>query len=548
MRRIAKKVLLPLLCVVALTISAVGVIGFAGSAADTTTKSQAILDKYDIDSWNGTIQTGKAGDGIVTAWDVLKVDGYIEGVWLPWLTHSWLGSSLASNPDMENNDSWTTAAGETKDYWQVMTQIGIDNYNNTQLEQELFNLKALGYNMLAYAGSPWAEGRVNDTNTWECTGVRDDYLKNIRRLLDICRKVDMPVCWYIHFHSSAVPEYASLDMHYRIDQVKGNKAYADSYAENFVKPVCEVLAEYRDVVVMCGIADETFNEINDSEAGDKFAEGKREQYGVTQELSMYFHAKIGQMVKQVMPDMPTTCADNADQYAMYGDAILDMPGRNQYSSGTNPSSSVSEGWATGPLLAGEYGLGNSTQTEDVWAETITGKRQKYLDAGYSGFFQWAYEPTFKANEGPSGNQMTKQGATTPYDLRKGAWEGYYWSESKKNSLGDKTKNTTGNPSALYFCGKSMTYSITNSSGTKTTSTTNLNGKVYWIQPKNQTSYKVERSVNGGAWTQISGSVSIDSNTGSYRYCMTDPSPVTSGTVQYRITVNNKTSYTNVWTY
>ena len=139
MRRIAKKVLLPLLCVVALTISAVGVIGFAGSAADTPTKSQAILDKYDIDSWNGTIQTGKAGDGIVTAWDVLKVDGYIEGVWLPWLTHSWLGSSLASNPDMENNDSWTLADGTVKDYWQTMTQIGIDNYNNTQLEQEIFD-------------------------------------------------------------------------------------------------------------------------------------------------------------------------------------------------------------------------------------------------------------------------------------------------------------------------------------------------------------------------------------------------------------------------
>ncbi len=547
MRRIAKKVLLPVLCAVALFVSAFGMMSIVGTAADEA-KATEILNKYDVDSWNGTIQTGKANDGIVTAWDILKVDGYIEGVWLPWLTHSWLGSSLAANPDMENNDSWTLADGTTKDYWQVMTQIGIDNYNNTQLEQEIFNLRALGYNMLAYAGSPWAEGRVNDTNTWECTGVRDDYLKNIRRLLDICRKVNMPVCWYIHFHSSAVPEYASLDMHYRIDQVKGNKAYADSYAENFVKPVMQVLGEYRDVVVMCGIADETFNEINDSEAGDKFKEGSREQYGVTQELSMYFHAQIGKMVKEVLPDMPTTCADNADQYAMYGDAILDMPGRNQYSSGTNPSSSVTEAWATGPLLAGEYGLGNSTQTEDVWAETITGKRQKYLDAGYSGFFQWAYEPTFKANEGPSGNQMTKQGATTPYDLRKGAWEGYYWAETKMNALGDSSKNTTGKPSALYFCGQSMTYNITNSSGTKTTSTTSLNGKVYWIQPKGVTTYKVERSVNGGSWTQVSGSVSIDSNTGSYRYCMTDPSPVTSGTVQYRITVNNKTDYTNVWTY
>ena len=80
-------------------------------------------------------------------------------------------------------------------------------------------------------------------------------------------------------------------------------------------------------------------------------------------------------------------------------------------------------------------------------------------------------------------------------------------------------------------------------------TVDYKGKVFWIQPTGVTSYKVERSVNGGStWTQISGSVSIDTETGSYRYCMTDPSPVSSGSVQYRITVNGKTSYTNVWKY
>lgn len=551
MRRIVKKVLLPMLCVVALCVSAFGALSIAGSAADGN-KSEAILSKYDVDSYNGFVQTGKAGDGIVTAWDILKVDGYIEGVWIPWLTHSWLGSSLAANPDMENNDSYYDLdSGTTKDYWQTMTQIGIDNYNNTQLEMEIFNLKALGYNVLAYAGAPWGEGRVNDTNTWYTTGVRSEYLTNIRRFLEICRKVDMPVCWYMHFHSSAVPQYASLDMWYRIAQVQGDKGAADSYAENFVKPVAQVLSEYRDVVVMVGIADETDNEINDSNRGDKFKEGSRDQYGVTQEDSMYFHSRIGQAVKKVMPDMPLTCADNAEEYAMYGDAMMDFPGRNQYSSGTNPSTTVTEAWASGPLLAGEYGLGTGTQTEDTWASTITGKRDGYLNAGYSGFFQWAYEPTFKANAGSSGNQMTRQGATSPYDLRKGAFEGYYWSETKKNSLGDSSKNTTGNPSAMYYCGTSLTFKITNSSGNDATSTTNFNGRVYWIQPKNQSSYKVERTTNGGStWTTVATSgATIDSSTyGSYRYYVTDPSPVSSGTVQYRITVNGKTSYTNEWTY
>ncbi len=535
MRRIAKKILLPLLCVVALCASAVGMLGITGSA--NSSPANSILSKYDVDSWNGTIQTGKAGDGIVTAWDILEKDGYIEGVWIPWLTHSWLGSSLAPN-DLENYDSYIGSDGSTKDYWQNMSQVGIDQYDNTQLEMEIFNLKALGYNAMAYAGSPWGEGRENDLNTWECTGVKAEYLTNIRRFLDICRRAGMPVVWYIHFHSSAMPNYINLDAYYKVDQVKANKEYADAYAENFVKPVCQVLAEYRDVVVMCGIADETFNEINDSDLGDKFAEGDREQYGVTEEDSMYFHARIGQTVKEVMPDMPTTCADNADQYAMYGDAILDMPGRNQYSSSSTASTSVAEAWATGPLMAGEYGMGGSSgaYTDDTWSSTMIAKREAYLNAGYSGFFQWAYEPVFKTAgaAAPNGNQMIRTGGTSPYDLRLGCYKAYYWAMAQQG----KSANA---PSAMYYCGKTITLTSGGSYAG--------NGKIYYIRPEDNATVTVQRSTDGGAtWTTVTGTTTYDTNAGSHRACLTDPSPVTSGTVQYRVTANGYTSYTNVWTY
>ena len=535
MRRIAKKVLLPMLCVVALMVCSFSMLTFTGSANGSATST--ILAEYDIDSYNGAIQTGKAGDGIVTAWDILEKDGYIEGVWIPWLTHSWLGSSLAAN-DLENYDSYIGSDGSTKDYWQAMNQVGIDQYDNTQLEMEIFNLKALGFNALAYAGSPWAEGRENDLNTWECTGVKAEYLTNIRRFLNICRRAGMPVVWYIHFHSSAMPGYVNLDMWYKNAQVQGNKEYADSYAENFVKPVCQVLAEYRDVVVMCGIADETFNEINDSDLGDKFAEKNRDQYGVTEEDSMYFHAQIGKMVKQVMPDMPTTCADNADQYAMYGDAILDMPGRNQYSSGTSASTNVTSAWATGPLMAGEYGMSGSSgeYTEDNWSSTMIAKREAYLSAGYSGFFQWAYEPVFKTAgaAAPNGNQMIRTGGTSPYDLRLGCYQAYYWAMEQQGKSADA-------PSAMYYCGK--TISLT-SGGSYAG-----NGKVYYIRPENDATVTVQRSTDGGAtWTTISGTTTYDTNADNRRACLTDPNPVTSGTVQYRVTANGYTSYTNVWAY
>ena len=102
------KTLLPVLCVVALltcTFGSFGVLSASAAGIPAAEKAQSILDKYDVDTMNGMKQVGVANDGIVTAWDILKVDGYIEGVWIPWLTHSWLGSSLAAN-DLENYDSF----------------------------------------------------------------------------------------------------------------------------------------------------------------------------------------------------------------------------------------------------------------------------------------------------------------------------------------------------------------------------------------------------------------------------------------------------------
>ncbi len=544
MRRIAKKVLLPMLCVVALMVCSFSMLTFTGSANTASVKSV-----YDIDSYHNGKQIGWAGDGVVTAWDIVERDGYIEGCWYPWFTHSWLGSSLCASPEMEAIDSWYDADkndGSTKDYWQNMSQCGFDQLGAEQIKMEIFNLKALGFNVMSYMGSPWGEGIQYDTNTWKPIGVKEEYLKNMRNLLNICREVGMPVLWYVTCHSSAVPQYASLDMWYRITQMY---CYPEEYAENFVEPVAQVLAEYRDVVVMVGLSDELENEMNDSDyvADPKFDEGSRHHYGTTQEIAQAFQGAIGQKVKEIMPDMPITLASNKEDYAMVGDSMVDFVGRNQYSSGTSARDLTGK-WPVGPMMATEYGTGDAAfgGTEDEWATTMTSKRQSFLDAGYTGFFHWAYQPTLSSGNA-GGNQYLKTGATMVHDFRKGMYEGYYWSESKMASL-KPANHTTGNPSAMYYYGGTIQHSISNGT-TSTKQDIDYSGKIFWIQPQGVTTYTVERSTNGGStWTQVSGTVSIDTTTGSYRYCMTDPSPVSSGSVQYRITVNNKTSYTNVWTY
>ena len=67
-----------------------------------------------------------------------------------------------------------------------------------------------------------------------------------------------------------------------ICQMLGNPEIADHYAERFVRPLCEMLAEYPDVVAIVSIADEPENQINDLGKGDHFDTKGREMYGVTQ--------------------------------------------------------------------------------------------------------------------------------------------------------------------------------------------------------------------------------------------------------------------------
>ena len=72
--------------------------------------------------------------------------------------------------------------------------------------REIYNLKALGFNIMGYEGSPLSEGVVFD-EYGNVLGVKQDYLKNIRRLLNICREVGMPVLWTLTMHSTVSSEY-----------------------------------------------------------------------------------------------------------------------------------------------------------------------------------------------------------------------------------------------------------------------------------------------------------------------------------------------------
>ncbi|MBQ4332156.1 MAG: carbohydrate binding domain-containing protein [Clostridia bacterium] len=498
MRGLHGKILLPILCAIALLTSVAG--AFLVSGSETAPQVEIVPKSVS---------------------EILERDGYLEGIWYPWFTHYYLGSGLTANPDNEERDgSYDYVNDRPVDYWQDFNKIGIDQYGVANLRKEIFNLKALGYNILGYEGSPWGEGIIHDQDTGDVLGVREDYLQNIRRFLDICREVDMPVLWAMCFHTSAAVHYSNLDLWYFVCQMYSNPEIARHYADRFVRPVCEVLKEYPDVVVMTCSTVELENEINDSQLGNHMDSGDRETYGVTQDDAVHFVKVVTAAMKDVMPDTPVTIATNSSNFAMYADCDFDMVGRNQYSSNAN-SIELTQYYATAPMLATEWGVSNDVYAESTLSTHWQNFRKSFMNNHYTGWFQWAWEPT--ANNG-GGHQLLKNGAANTYDFRQATYEQYYYIESYRAAARPE-HHTTGKPSILY------------NDGDRT---------VYWIQPKGVTTYTLERSVDGGPWTTMAkdtGAVTT-TDTGGYRYTYIDNVSPDGSTVRYRVTVNGHTSTSN----
>ncbi|MBR5523774.1 MAG: hypothetical protein IKU51_00700 [Clostridia bacterium] len=313
---------------------------------------------------------------------ILERDGYLEGVWYPWFNWYQIGCNLTENPTMESllGSQWWKS--------EAQYQGGIDRYGVERIYCDLVNMKAIGYNIIGFAGSMNGEGVVYDDNG-DVIGIEEKYLRNVRRFLDICREVGVALLWNVHFHSEGlVDDYkdgkCAWDV---ITQMICNPETTEHYVENYVRPLCAVLAEYPDVVVMASAMDESDNVINDSDMGDHF--DHREDYGVTEAAMINFITRVTETLREELPGVELTLAANSDKFSRYNHLGLDFMGRSMYGDGTGFSSAESYASAA-PLLATEFGLG-SLVSEEQYTSIHLKKRENMMEKGYKGWFMWNWQ-------------------------------------------------------------------------------------------------------------------------------------------------------------
>ncbi len=354
MKRHVSRILLPLLCALCLLTGMVPVSAKApgGDFAWTNSDEPMLIEQ------------------------ILQRDGLIDGIWFPWFDGGNVGHSLTGNEVMVRyyGSSWSKPALDT---------VGAD-----KIYHEIYNLKSMGYNLLGYGGSIYDEGVIHDAYG-DVIGCKQEFLDNARRLLDMCREIGMPVMWTICFHSSSSPNYHGMDAYNIFSQKYANPTIAKHYAENFARPVCQMLAEYPDVVALVAVTDEIENEINDSQEGNHFG-GARDHYGVTEADMVYFMQQVTKVAREELPHTALTMASNDKNKAMYHGFDMDMMGHNMYDNNVGvPDADVF--FSDAPMLLTEYNIGHDGKfTPEQFAQRLITYREKMMKNGYKGGIQWAW--------------------------------------------------------------------------------------------------------------------------------------------------------------
>ena len=437
MKKNVCKALLSLLCAITLLLGVVPFAAFSVAAVGADfpwTKQDTLLEQ------------------------ILKRDGLLDGIWYPWINAGQSGHNLAGNDVMAKyvNADWA--------------RVELDYYGADKVYREIYNLKAMGYNMMAWGGSIYGEG-VEFDEYGDVVGIKQEYLDNTRRLLNMCREIGMPVMWNVYFHSSSAPHYYGMQCWNIVARMLGDRTVADHYAERFVKPLCKVLGEYPDVVALISIADEPENEVNDAEIGNHFTTD-RAYYGVNMDDMVYFMKGINDTVREVLPNVPRTVASNARDKSIYSGFDLDLMGLNKYDTNANvdPTSTF---FTDADMILTEFNIGGdaTSLSDELFAERLIKFREGFREEGYQGGFQWCWLPNATDAAYYLLNSRTNNTdfKATVSLLR------YYFDDSRAKHQG-KAKPAVDTP-VLYA--------------------NNGTGLVEWIPPRQTTTMTLERSDDGG---------------------------------------------------
>lgn len=445
---------------------------------------------------------GYAKKGYRNAYEeIMAKDGFLYGIEYDWV-------------DGNMDFAWSLGNNE-------LTPHG-SAYSENKVFVDLYNMKALGFNTVNMWLFQCLQGLKFDYDKGYVTELDDTFRKNLTSFLNIARSLDLKIVLSIQPHGRAgrygVPREGLSydDLNQRYLQFYYNPAARKAYFDNAVTPLCEdIIKYYQDTVIICDLTVENgATEVDDDEIGMYAPSGD----GTTWKNFADFVKGMNTVVKNVMPDMMTSCEDMyyANSTYKYNDLGLDLHGYNFYgSTGVLPDAAFR--YSNTPMYISEVNVTEDFQTV-LSGEYWTQKQMAYYtDAqkkGYIGCFYFSWWCG-------AGNFIMFTDGTLNYDSMRNVAVYYnYQFNDLKNQYHGKT-DIPDNPVLLANRGGS---------------------DVYWIPGRSMERFRLERSDDGGkVWKTVAdnlrdGEGGVILKNGLYKY--TDSTLKAGINYQYRVTAYN----------
>ena len=366
-------------------------------------------------------------------------------------------------------------------------------YNEISWRKNITNIKALGFNCVNVWLLQGGVGGVSFNKDGIATGLTDDFISNLKSMLDIAREVGIDILPAITPHGLSSFFYRTVNgltaperayKYYRFYWDGKDSEARNAYYENAVSPLCNILADYQDIIPIVALTIENgTGMVSDAEKGMFLSNGP---YGsMSWDSFSSFVDGLSDEVKKVMPNMMTSVEDvgwTSNQFK-YNDTKVDLIGRNIYDSSANITD-PKDLFITRPTYIGEFNTSETesgSYTEEKSMNVILKFFPNAQSVGYKGGFFFSWD-----RGAGSGLNMFSKGTADNYEgLRLLAIPLSYQINQMKNEYRNEAYGNEipvlNKPAMFYYTG----------------------GKsVYWVGVQNAVKYNVERSVNGGAWEKI----------------------------------------------
>lgn len=459
MKKPIVKMALSLILSVAVAVSIVSVTPL-GAVTGTADKADIVFD-FEKEGYNNALDK------------LLKEDGFIYGIDYNYCgTNTNQFASLGKNLILDISPSWSEYTANI----------------------DIYNMKAMGFNAIGWWLLGHCEG-VNFDADGYATGLDEQFLTNLRQLLDICRKYDMKMVPLLQTHGNAHnygngngTESASRINH-KYFKFYWDQTARDIYIENVINPILDVFAEYQDVIIVISLlVENSANLVQDADAG--YSRGNT---GTTWENWKKLVNDLHAASKAKLPNIPTTMEEggvaddkSGTQENLYRQNQLDVDfiSHNFYTS-TGNMMAHGAGLTTKPGIVGEYNGGGpgDAASASYWA----GIKQKFMVTAKQGGWLGAFLFSYKAG-GVDYEMMT--GATTEYNTFHG------WATSFRYAILDE-----------IYKHKGITRDAVEASVPLANKGSN---EVYWIAGRGATLFELQRSDDGGTtWKTIAKDLSVD---------------------------------------